>query len=73
MSPDFSGSPFYPGGVSFLLQKSKRATLSDCCSPRGHGNIKYDEESTNWFTRADIPALKMVDPLPVGGMRNTKN
>ncbi|CAK8988210.1 unnamed protein product [Durusdinium trenchii] len=39
MSPDFSGSPFYPGG---------------------HGNIKYDEESTNWFTRADIPALKMV-------------
>lgn len=29
----------------------------------GHGHINYDEESTNWFAKADIPALKLV----VGG------
>lgn len=26
----------------------------------GHGHINYDEESTNWFHKADIPAVKLV-------------
>lgn len=27
---------------------------------RGHGHINYDEESTNWFAKADIPAVKLA-------------
>ena len=28
--------------------------------PGGHGHMNYDEESTHWLSKADIPALEMV-------------
>ena len=28
--------------------------------PGGHGHMNYDEESTHWLSKADIPALQMV-------------